>query len=59
MPKMFQQLQFPIRPLAQDGSREWLHDLLDGDGGTTQLVFSGADGGKEEEMNQLLGWNAR
>lgn len=43
MPQMLQQLQLSVRPFAQDGSREGLHDLLDGDGGTAQLVLGGTD----------------
>lgn len=29
--KVLQQLEFSVCPFGQDGSAEWLHDLLDGD----------------------------
>lgn len=43
MPQMLQQLQFSVSPFAQDRGREGLHDLLDGDSGTAQLVLGGTD----------------
>jgi hypothetical protein len=43
MPQMLQQLQLSISPLAQDGRREGLHDLLDGDGGAAELILGGTD----------------
>lgn len=42
MPQMLQQLQLSVSPLAQHGGREGLHDLLDGDGGSSELVLGGA-----------------
>jgi hypothetical protein len=44
MPQMLQQLQLSVSPLAQDGSRERLHDLLDSDGSTSELILGGTDG---------------
>lgn len=43
MPQVLQQLQLSISPLAQDGSREGLHDLLDGNGGTAELILGGTN----------------
>lgn len=34
VPQMLQELQFSVCPFAQNGSREGLHDFLDGDRGT-------------------------
>lgn len=31
MTQVLEKLQFSIRPLAEHGGREWLHDLFDGD----------------------------
>jgi len=31
VPEVFEQLELSIRPLAQDGSGEGLHNFLDGD----------------------------
>jgi hypothetical protein len=38
MPKMLEQLQLSVGALGQDGGAEGLHDLLDGDRLTCQLV---------------------
>jgi hypothetical protein len=40
---MLQKLQLSVRPLAQNGRREGLHNLLDGDGGTAELILGGTD----------------
>jgi len=41
MPQMLEQLQLPIRPLAQHGGRKGLHDLLDGNRSSRQLILGG------------------
>lgn len=52
MPDMFEELELAIGPLAQDGRRERLGDLLDGDGRVGELVLRRAkDRGK--------GWRER
>jgi hypothetical protein len=45
MLQVLQQLQLAIRPLGQDGSAKWLHDLLDGDALAGELVLGGAGEG--------------
>jgi len=50
MPQMLQQLQLSVSPLAQNGSREGLHNLLDGDSGTSELILGGTDGFEGEDM---------
>lgn len=41
MAQMFQELQFAICSLGQDGCAERLHNLLDGDGRSGQLISCG------------------
>jgi hypothetical protein len=41
MSQVLEQLQFSVRPLAQHGGREGLHDFLDGDRSAGQLVLGG------------------
>lgn len=50
MPQMLQQFQLSVSPLAQNGSREGLHNLLDGDSGTSELILGGTDGFEGEDM---------
>jgi len=39
MSKMLEKLEFPICSLCENGCGEGLHDLLDGDGLLSQLIF--------------------
>jgi hypothetical protein len=41
MPQMLEQLQLPIRPLAQHGGRKGFHDFLDGNRSSRQLILGG------------------
>lgn len=41
MAQMFQELQFAICSLGQDGCAERLHNFLDGDGRSGQLISCG------------------
>ena len=50
---MLQKLQLSVRPLAQNGRREGLHDLLDGDGRAAELVLGGTN---ETEGTWERGW---
>jgi len=38
---VFQQFELAIRAFAEDRGAERLHDLLDGNGGSSQLIFCG------------------
>lgn len=42
MTEMLQKFQLAVCSLRENGGREGLHDLLDGDGLSSQLVFGGA-----------------
>ena len=46
VPQMLQQLQLSVSPLAQNWGREGLHDLLDGDRGSSELVLGGTIGSR-------------
>lgn len=53
--QVLEKLQFSVCPLAEYGSREGLHDLLDGDRGTGELILGGAvkKGGVRQCRNSL------
>jgi hypothetical protein len=39
--QVLEQLEFSVGSLGQHWSAEWLHDLLDGNGLASQLIFGG------------------
>lgn len=53
MPDVLQELQLPVRTLAQHWSAEGLHDLLDSHASASQLIFCGAYQSEGSHANGL------
>ena len=57
--QVFQELQLSVGSLGQDRGGEGLHDLLDGNRGTRQLILGRAMRGKRENNKRHRRWEKR